>query len=85
MLPKVSVIGAGNVGATVAQQLVFAEAADVVLVDIVEETAAGQGARPEQNGALLGYDANITGTNDWTTARARRGRSSPPACRASRA
>ena len=40
---KVSVIGAGNVGATAAQRIVDKELADVVLVDIVPGSSAGQG------------------------------------------
>ena len=43
---KVTVIGAGNVGATTAQRIAEAGLADVVLVDIVDGPAAGQGSRP---------------------------------------
>ena len=43
--PKVTVVGAGNVGATTAQYIVERELADVVLIDVVGGPAAGQGAR----------------------------------------
>ena len=49
--PLVTVIGAGNVGATTAQRIAEAGLADVVLVDIVEGLAPGQGARPGRGGA----------------------------------
>ena len=47
---KVTVVGAGNVGATAAQEIARRDYADVVLVDIKEGPAAGQGARPERGG-----------------------------------
>ena len=48
--PKISVVGAGNVGATVAQYVAERELGDVVLVDIVEGIPQGQGARPRPGG-----------------------------------
>ena len=65
MLPKVSVIGAGNVGATVAQQLVNAEIADVTLVDIVEGLPQGKALDMLQCGPITNSDAHITGTNSY--------------------
>ncbi len=47
MVNKITVIGAGNVGATCAQRICEKELADVVLVDVVEE-CPGQGAGPQR-------------------------------------
>ena len=48
---KVTVIGAGNVGATTAQRIAEAGLADVVLVDIVEGLPQGKAPRPRRGGA----------------------------------
>jgi malate dehydrogenase len=62
---KVTVIGAGNVGATTAQQLVEAGLADVVLVDIVEGLPQGKALDLAEAAPVIGYDIKITGTNDY--------------------
>jgi malate dehydrogenase len=62
---KVTVIGAGNVGATTAQRIVEAGLADVVLVDIVEGLPQGKGLDLAQAAPVVGHDARITGTNDY--------------------
>ncbi len=46
MRKKVSIVGAGNVGATAAHWIAAKELADVVLIDVVEGDSAGQGAGP---------------------------------------
>jgi malate dehydrogenase len=62
---KVTVIGAGNVGATAAQRIAEAGLADVVLVDIVEGLPQGKGLDLAEAAPVVGHDARITGTNDY--------------------
>ncbi len=62
---KVTVIGAGNVGATTAQRVAEAGLADVVLVDIVEGLPQGKGLDLAEAAPVVGHDARITGTNDY--------------------
>ena len=62
---KVTVIGAGNVGATCAQRIAEAGLADVVLVDIVEGLPQGKGLDLAQAAPVVGHDAHIRGTNDY--------------------
>jgi len=62
---KVTVIGAGNVGATTAQRIVESGLADVVLVDIVEGLPQGKGLDLAEAAPVLGHDGHVTGTNDY--------------------
>ncbi len=62
---KVTVIGAGNVGATVAELLVLKELADVVLVDIVAGLPQGKGLDLNEMAPIEGYDALVTGVNNY--------------------
>ena len=62
---KVTVIGAGNVGATTAQRIVESGIADVVLVDIVEGLPQGKGLDLAEAAPVVGHDARIVGTNDY--------------------
>ena len=62
---KVTVVGAGNVGATCAQVLATRDYADVVLVDIKEGLPQGKALDINQMGAVLGYEPNIMGSNDY--------------------
>jgi len=62
---KVTVIGAGNVGATTAQRIAEASLADVVLVDIVEGLPQGKGLDLAEAAPMIGHDARILGTNDY--------------------
>jgi malate dehydrogenase len=62
---KVTVVGAGNVGATCAQALAVHDYADVVLVDIKEGLPQGKALDINQMGAVLGYEPNVVGTNDY--------------------
>ncbi len=62
---KVTVVGAGNVGATCAQVLATRDYADVVLVDIKEGLPQGKALDIAQMGAVLGYEPNLTGSNDY--------------------
>jgi malate dehydrogenase len=59
------VVGAGNVGATCAQVLAQRDYADVVLVDIKEGLPQGKALDINQMGAVLGYEPNVTGSNDY--------------------
>jgi len=62
---KVTVIGAGNVGATLAQRIAETDLADVVLVDVVEGVPQGKALDLAESGPILGYDSRLTGTNDY--------------------
>jgi malate dehydrogenase len=62
---KVTVIGAGNVGATTAQRIAEAGLADVMLVDIVEGLPQGKGLDLAEAAPVVGHDARIVGTNDY--------------------
>lgn len=65
MRPKVTVVGAGNVGATVAQYVVEKALADVVLVDIIEGLPQGKALDLCQAGPIHHYDCRITGSNEY--------------------
>jgi malate dehydrogenase len=65
MRSKVTVVGAGMVGATTAQYLAQKDYADVVLVDIVEKLPQGKALDLMQAGPVVGYDTRITGANDY--------------------
>src|SRR6478609_6549273 len=64
---KISLIGAGNIGGELAALIARRELGDVVLFDIPEKQGVAQGKALdlEQNGAVLGYDAKITGSSNW--------------------
>jgi malate dehydrogenase len=62
---KVTVVGAGNVGATCAQVLALRDYADVALVDIKEGLPQGKALDINQMGAVLGYEPSVTGSNDY--------------------
>ena len=65
MRKKVTVVGAGNVGANCALRIADKELADVVLVDIAEGIPQGKGLDILQSGPVQGYDVSITGSNDY--------------------
>jgi len=65
MRKKVTVVGAGNVGANCALRVAEKELADVVLVDVVEGVPQGKGLDLAQSGPVQGYDVSIAGTNDY--------------------
>lgn len=62
---KVTVVGAGMVGGTVAQLVAQRDYADVVLVDIVEGMPQGKALDLMQAGPVLGYDSSLTGSNGY--------------------
>jgi malate dehydrogenase len=62
---KVTVVGAGNVGANCALRIADKELADVVLVDVVEGIPQGKGLDILQSGPVQGYDVSLAGANDY--------------------
>jgi malate dehydrogenase len=65
MRSKVTVVGAGNVGATTAQRIHQFGYADVVLVDVVEDLPQGKALDMLESGPVIGSDASITGSNGY--------------------
>ena len=65
MRRKVTVVGAGMVGRTVAQEVARRDYADVVIVDIVENLPQGIALDINEAGPVLGYEANVTGSNGY--------------------
>jgi malate dehydrogenase len=62
---KVTIVGAGNVGATAGQRIADKELADVVLIDIVEGVPQGKALDLVESDPIEGYDCRITGTNSY--------------------
>ena len=65
MRPKVTVVGAGNVGASCALRLVDKELADVVLVDIVDGVPQGKALDMLEAAPIEGSDVHVIGSNDY--------------------
>ncbi len=65
MRRKITVVGAGNVGATAAQEIARRDYADVVLVDIVEGLPQGKALDMNEAGPVLGYEPRVTGSNGY--------------------
>ena len=65
MRKRVTVVGAGNVGATCAQEIARRDYADVVVVDIIPDFPQGKALDLNQAGAVLGYEPTITGSNGY--------------------
>ncbi|HVC40023.1 MAG TPA: malate dehydrogenase [Candidatus Dormibacteraeota bacterium] len=65
MREKVSVVGAGNVGATLAQRLAEMDLVDVALVDVVEGLAEGKALDLLEAGPVVGYDSQVRGSTDY--------------------
>jgi malate dehydrogenase len=62
---KISVVGAGNVGATVAQLIAYKELGDVVMVDIIEGLPQGKALDLLEAGPVEGYDSLVNGANNY--------------------
>jgi malate dehydrogenase len=62
---KVTVVGAGNVGATAAQEIARRDYAEVVLVDIKEGLPQGKALDLNQAGPVIGYEATLVGSNGY--------------------
>jgi malate dehydrogenase len=65
MRKKVTVVGAGNVGANCALRIAGRELADVVMVDVIEGIPQGKGLDLVQSGPVEGFDVNVVGANDY--------------------
>jgi malate dehydrogenase len=66
MFDKITVVGAGNVGATTAQRLAEKDLArTVVMVDVVEGLPQGKGLDQWQSGPIEGFDTRVVGANDY--------------------
>lgn len=65
MRKKVTIVGAGNVGATAAHWIATRELADVILIDIVEGMPQGKALDLSEAGPVEGFDLKIIGTNDY--------------------
>jgi len=61
----VSIVGAGNVGATAGQRIADKQLADVVLIDIIEGVPQGKALDLAESGPIEGYDSRLTGTNNY--------------------
>ena len=69
MLNKITVVGAGNVGATAAQRLAEKELArTIVLVDVVDGVPQGKGLDQWESAPIEGFDTRVIGTNDYAAA-----------------
>jgi len=65
MRVKITVVGAGNVGATTAEYIAEKELGDVGMIDILEGIPQGKGLDIFQRGPIEGYDSKVFGTNDY--------------------
>src|SRR2546426_11532474 len=63
--PKITVVGAGNVGGTTAQRLAEKDEYEVVLVDIAEGVPQGKALDITQAGPVCGYSTRVVGTNGY--------------------
>src|SRR5438046_6627512 len=69
MLEKITVVGAGNVGATTAQRLAEKELARrVVLVDVIEGVPQGKALDQWESASIEGFDTRVIGANDYAPA-----------------
>lgn len=64
--PKITVVGAGNVGGTTAQRLAEKDLYDVVLVDIAEGVPQGKALDISQAAPVCGYNTRVVGSNEYT-------------------
>jgi malate dehydrogenase len=69
MIKKVTVVGAGNVGATIAQRIAEKELADVILVDVLEGVPTGKALDLAEAAPIERHDARLIGVNDYEPAK----------------
>ncbi|MCE5340993.1 MAG: malate dehydrogenase [Planctomycetaceae bacterium] len=62
---KVTIVGAGNIGATAASVITNFNLADVVLIDVVENIAKGKAIDISESASVVGHNCSIIGTSDW--------------------
>ena len=65
-MAKISLIGAGNIGGTLAHLAVLKKLGDVTLIDVVEGMPQGKALDLSQSSAVEGFTAKIKGTNDFS-------------------
>lgn len=65
MRKKITIVGAGHVGATAAQLIAYKELGDIVLIDIIEGVPQGKGLDLQESAPLELFDSSIIGTNDY--------------------
>jgi malate dehydrogenase len=65
MRSKVTIVGAGNVGATLGQRIAERDYADVVLVDIIPDMPQGKALDIQEAGPVLGFDSHVIGSNGY--------------------
>ena len=65
MRSKVTIVGAGNTGATMAQILASRGYADVTLIDIIEGLPQGKALDIAEGAPWVGFSSSVSGTNDW--------------------
>ncbi|MEK6709886.1 MAG: malate dehydrogenase [Nitrospinota bacterium] len=63
--PKITIVGAGNVGATVAHWAAAKELGDIILIDIIEGVPQGKALDLYESAPVEGFDCRVTGTNDY--------------------
>ena len=63
--PKITIVGAGNVGATAAHWAAAKELGDIVLIDIIEGVPQGKALDLYESAPVEGFDSRVTGTNDY--------------------
>jgi malate dehydrogenase len=63
--PKIALIGGGNIGGVLAEQIAYRELGDVVIFDVVEGLPQGKALDMAEGAPLAGADASLTGTNDY--------------------
>jgi len=63
--PKIALIGGGNIGGVLAEQIAYRELGDVVLFDVVEGLPQGKALDMAEGAPLMGADAGLTGSNDY--------------------
>ena len=65
-MPKISLIGAGNIGGTLAHLAALKKLGDVTLIDVVEGMPQGKALDLSQSSAVEGFTGKIKGTNDFS-------------------
>jgi malate dehydrogenase len=63
--PKIALIGGGNIGGVLAEQIAYRELGDVVMFDVVEGLPQGKALDIAEGAPLLGADAKVSGTNEY--------------------
>ena len=64
--PKIALIGGGNIGGVLAEQIAYRELGDVVIFDVVEGLPQGKALDMAEGAPLMGADSKILGANDYS-------------------